>query len=86
MPGPGRGFLSLYTLSWLTGLMWKACRGKVKPDDIWTLRVRIRKCINIDTYIAQPGFNTSSSVCKYINNYTKYQNGDEISALISSPF
>ncbi|KAF0311377.1 Multidrug resistance-associated protein 5 [Amphibalanus amphitrite] len=38
MPGPGRGFLSLYTLSWMTGLMWKACRGKLKPDDIWTLR------------------------------------------------
>ncbi|XP_043227096.1 multidrug resistance-associated protein 5-like [Amphibalanus amphitrite] len=38
MPGPGRGFLSLYTLSWMTGLMWKACRGQLKPDDIWTLR------------------------------------------------
>ncbi|XP_037080911.1 multidrug resistance-associated protein 5-like [Pollicipes pollicipes] len=38
MPGPARGCLSLFSLSWMTGLMWKACRNKLRPEDLWTLR------------------------------------------------
>ena len=39
MPGPTRGCLSLFSLHWMTGLMWKAHRGTISTDDVWHLRV-----------------------------------------------
>ena len=39
MPGPTRGCLSLFSLHWMTGLIWKVHRGTISTDDVWYLRV-----------------------------------------------
>ncbi|XP_037090845.1 multidrug resistance-associated protein 5-like [Pollicipes pollicipes] len=38
MPGPSRGCLSLFSLHWMTGLMWKAYNGTITTNDVWRLR------------------------------------------------